>query len=78
MTKPSTVKFNGKPFFFYSKAGVIGFSYDGQETDLDYTEIPHYQCCNAVAYNPQPAKNMVAFFASKGERDFYVEIGAFN
>ena len=69
---------NGKPFYFFSKAGEIGFYYDGQETTLGYTEIPHYQCCSGAAFNPQPAEKMVDFFASKGEQDYYVEIGAFE
>lgn len=69
---------SGKPFFFYNKGGEIGFSYDGVETDLDYAEIPHYMCCSASAFNPLAAENMVAFYASMGEQDYYVEIGAFK
>jgi len=69
---------NGKPFFFFRKGGEIGFSYDEVETALEYTEIPHYMCCSASAFNPLAAENMVAFYASKGEQDYYVEIGAFE
>ena len=68
----------GKPFFFYSKDGKLGFSYDGRSTSLGYTEIPHYLCCSASAFNPLPAEKMVSFFAAKEDVQYYVEIGAFN
>jgi len=69
---------DGKPFFFFDKDGEVGFSYDGRDTILGYTEIPHYLCCSASAFNPQAAEKMVAFFAAKGTQNYYVEIGAFN
>ena len=67
-----------KPFYFFSKDGVLDYSYNGEETELGYSEIPHYLCCSASAFNPLAAENMVAFYASKGEQDFYVEIGDFD
>lgn len=69
---------NGNPFYFFRKDGVLGFSYDGEETLLGYSAIPHYQCCSGAAFNPHHAENMVAFYTSKDEQDFYVEIGAFD
>jgi hypothetical protein len=69
---------DGKPFFFFSKAGELGFSYDGRETKLGYTDIPHYLCCSASAFNPLSAEKMVAFYASEGEQDYYVELGVFE
>lgn len=69
---------DGKPFFFFSKDGELGFSYDGRETTLGYKDIPHYQCCSASAFNPLPAEKMVSFFAVKEDVQYYVEIGAFN
>lgn len=68
----------GKPFFFYQRNGRVGYSYDGQEFELDYDEVPHYRCCSESALNPVQAKNMVAFFALRGETWFYVELGDFN
>jgi len=65
----------GKPFFFYSRDGHAGYSYDGQESDLTYTEIPHYRCCGESMLNPIPARNMVAFFAQQNGTWFYVELG---
>lgn len=67
-----------KPFFFYMRDGHAGYSYDGKETDLDYSEIPHYRCCAETEINPLPAQNMVAFFAAKNQEWFYVELGAFD
>lgn len=68
----------GKPFFFYYRNGHAGYSYDGQETDLAYNEIPHYHCCSEDAVNPVQAQNMVAFFGKKEANWFYVELGSFN
>jgi len=69
---------NGKPFYFFSRDGEIGFSYDTQETRLGYTSVPHYGCCSAAELNPRPAKNMVSFFAQKNGDWYYVEIGVFE
>jgi len=68
----------GKPFFFYTKGGEIGVSYDGQMTGLGFDRIPHYECCSESTLNPVHAKNMVAFFAVQGSLWRYVEIGLFN
>jgi hypothetical protein len=65
-----------KPFYFYQRDGQIGLSYDGQETDLAYSGIPHYQCCSGAALNPQPARDMVSFFAQREEAWYYVEVVA--
>ena len=67
-----------KPFFFYMRDGHAGFTYDGKETDLEYSKIPHYVCCAETEINPIPAQNMVAFFAVKDQEWFYVEVGAFT
>lgn len=67
-----------KPFFFYMRDGHAGYSYDGKETDLEFSEIPHYRCCAETEINPIPAQNMVAFFAVKDQEWFYVELGAFT
>jgi len=68
----------GKPFYFLSRLGRIGFHYDGQEVPSGYDEIPHYQCCSASVLNPLHAENMLAFFARRAEVWYYVEIGAFH
>lgn len=68
----------GKSFFFYRRDGHVGYSYDGQEMELDYDEIPHYRCCSESSLNPVQAKNMVAFFAEQEKTWFYVELGDFN
>jgi len=68
----------GKPFFFFKRDGRIGYSYDGQETLLEYEEVPHYYCCSDSVLNPIQAQNMVAFFARSGDTWYYVEIGVFS
>ena len=66
---------SGRPFFLFSRAGRLGYSYDGVEVDLGYDRIPHYHCCSESALNPVRAQSMVAFFAQRGEGWFYVELG---
>jgi hypothetical protein len=69
---------DGKPFYFFKRAGQINFSYDGNDFPLGYTQIPHYLCCSAGSLNPRMAPTMVAFFAQQGENWYYVEIGVFK
>ncbi len=69
---------SGKPFFFFHRNGYIGYSYDGQETELTYTDIPHYRCCGESSLNPVQAQSMVAFFAERDQAWFYVELGTFK
>lgn len=69
---------DAKPFFFFKKDGQIGMSYDGKETPLNFTEVPHYLCCSASSMNPRSGEKMVAFFAKRDNVDYYVEIGNFN
>lgn len=68
----------GKPFYFLSRLGRIGFHYDGREVPSGYDEVPHYQCCSASVLNPLHAEDMLAFFARRGAVWYYVEIGAFS
>ncbi len=68
----------GKPFYFFRRDGQIGVAVDGQQVSLGYDDVPHYGCCSAGALNPRIARNMIAFFARRGDRWYYVEIGAFD
>lgn len=67
---------SGRPFYFFREDGQIGFSYAGQQVRLGYSQIPHYGCCSGAELNPVSAKNMVAFFARRSGKWYYVEIGA--
>jgi len=69
---------NEKPFFFFSKDGEIGINYNGEVSMLGFDHISHYACCSAGIFNPRPYLNMVTFFASKGVRQYYVELGLFS
>lgn len=68
----------GRPFYFYKRAGVLGYAYDGTEFPLEYTRIDHHNCCSGAALNPVMADNMVAFYAYKGDVMYYAEIGVFD
>jgi hypothetical protein len=63
-----------RPFYFFTRRGKIGYSFDGRESMPVYDEIPHYGCCSAAGLNPRHAREMVAFFARKGDTWYYVEI----
>ncbi|MDD4043198.1 MAG: hypothetical protein PHR54_06830 [Anaerolineaceae bacterium] len=69
---------NEKPFYFFSKDGEIGISYDGEVSTLDFDSVQHYACCSAGAFNPKAYLTMVTFFASKGDKNYYVEMGLFS
>lgn len=68
----------GKPFFFFVKDDRVGYSYEGQEIELDYDEIPHYRCCSEGVLNPVHAQNMVGFFGVRDATWFYGELGIFS
>lgn len=67
----------GKPFYFTSHAGQIGYSFGGQLTDLGFDQVTHYNCCAESTLNPVQAEQMVAFFAQRGQDWYYVELGDF-
>ena len=68
----------GAPFYFCQRQGLIGAVFDGQEIDLRYSQIPHYQCCSGTVLNPRQAMDMVSFFAEHDAAWYYVELGAFE
>jgi hypothetical protein len=67
-----------KPFYFFKRNGRIGISYDGEEVQAGYDEVPHYYCCSAATLNPRVYQNMAAFFARKGSTWYYIEAGIFD
>ncbi len=67
----------GRPFYFFQRNGRVGAVYDGQEIALDYDLVHHYYCCSGAAFNPEPAENMVSFFAERDGVWYYVEIGVY-
>jgi hypothetical protein len=66
---------NGKPFYFFKRGNKIGISFEDKEINLNYDQVPHYQCCSGSAMNPKVAKRMVSFFAQRDGKWYYVEIG---
>jgi hypothetical protein len=67
-----------KPFFFFIRNGQVGYSYDGHETELNFSYVPHYNCCAESEINPTKSQNMVAFFAQRDSIWYYVELGDFD
>lgn len=67
-----------RPFYFYKRAGKTGVSYDGQEIALGYDGVWHYGCCSGGELNPRTAQNIIGFFAWRGDRWYYTEIGVFG
>lgn len=68
----------GKPFYFFERDGQIGIVYDGQEFPLGYYRVLHNGCCSSGVLNPVQYENMVGFFAVRGDKWVYTEIGAFE
>ena len=69
---------HGKPFYFFKKGSTIGAVYAGQEIQLGYDAVPHDGCCSLGELNPISTENMLAFFAQRDGRWYYVEIGIFS
>jgi len=67
-----------EPFYFFEKGGEIGMNYAGEEAMLGFDEVAHHYCCGFSLYNPTHYKNMVAFFASRDGKRYYVEAGVFE
>lgn len=67
-----------EPFYFFNKGGEIGLNYAGEEVMLGFDEVAHHYCCGFSIYNPAHYKNMVAFFASREGKRYYVEAGVFE
>jgi len=66
---------SGKPFYFFERNGIFGYSYDGYEYPLPYTEISHHHCCSAGLANPRGSENGVVIFANQGDQRYLVMIG---
>ncbi len=69
---------NEKPFYFFSKDGEIGINNDGEINMLGFDSVRHYACCSGAAFNPLSYLTMVTFFASKADKNYYVELGLFS
>ncbi len=69
---------NERPFYFFSTDGEIGISYDGEVSMLGFESVEHYACCSASAFNPKAYLTMVTFFASRENKNYYVEVGVFE
>lgn len=68
----------GEPFYFYEKGDRIGLNYAGEEVLLGFDEVANHYCCGFGIYNPMHYENMVAFFASRAGKRYYVEAGVFE
>ena len=66
----------GKPLFFYERAGQLGLNLDGIETAFPYQNISHYGCCSAGAYNPVQIGDLLLFFARNDNTPYYFELVA--
>ena len=68
---------DGKPFYFYRKDGLIHLSYDGQDLNLVYNQVPHYGCCSGAETNPVAAPNWVRFFGLRDGVWYFTQIGRY-
>ena len=58
----------GRPFYLFERSGEFGYSLDGVEYSLPYTNIWHHRCCSAGMLNPRSSEDSVAIFAEKGDQ----------
>ena len=66
---------NGRPFYFFSRNGGYGYSFDGVEYLLSYTNITHHLCCGGSMASPRGSEDRVAFFAERGDQMYLVILG---
>ena len=69
---------NGHPFYFFERDNKFGVSFNGQEMALGYDNVLNYYRGDMAVVNVKHAKNMVAFFAQRDDKWYYVEIGAYR
>lgn len=69
---------SGKPFYLFERNGKFGYSFDGVEYSLPYTDIWHHRCCSAGLANPRGSEGRVVIFANKGDQRYLVMIGDFE
>ena len=60
---------NGRPFYFYKRAGKTWVSYDGQNIALGYDGVWHYGCCSGGELTPAWRKISTAFSPGAGTSD---------
>ena len=57
---------DNKPFYFFRRGDILGWSFDGVETVSNYEIIEHDRCCKDLFLNPQFFHNALTFYASRG------------
>jgi hypothetical protein len=69
---------NGHPFYFFERDNKFGVSFNGQEMTLGYDNVINHYRGDMAALNVTHAKKMVTFFAERGGKWYYVEIGDYE
>ena len=65
----------GKPFYFFTKGGIVFLSYNGQVLPVEYNFVPHYGCCEEGSVrNPGGNDNQVWFFGTRDGAWYLVNI----
>lgn len=65
----------GKEFFFVRKGDQLSYVYDGKQVTLPFDAIQHNLCCGYSIYNPRNYQNVITFYATVGEQEYYVILG---
>lgn len=63
-----------KPFYFLKNKGKYFLSYNGKILNNKYDTIPHNLCCEPFMLNPVSTSQVIAFFASRNNYWYYVEV----
>ncbi|MGI6259739.1 MAG: hypothetical protein ACOYKC_07775 [Anaerolineaceae bacterium] len=65
----------GKEFFFIRKGDQLSYVYDGNQIILPFDAIQHNLCCGYSIYNPTNYQNVITFYATIGDQEYYVILG---
>lgn len=65
----------GKEFFFVRKGDQLSYVYNGKEVILPFDVIQHNLCCGYSIYNPTNYQNVITFYATAGDQEYYVILG---
>lgn len=67
----------GRPFYFFTKDGIVYVSYDEQILPTEYNFVPHYRCCEeGTIRNPHGNDNEIWFLGVRNGAWYYVDIQA--
>ena len=69
---------DNRPFHFYKREGSFGINFDGAESQLEYDSLTWFKPHPGSESFVYQFENMVVFYASRGEDQYQVVVGAYE